>query len=527
MDGAVRGLLQNGVNVFLGIPYAAAPVGDLRWRPPQPVKPWRNTLDANQYASSCPQSSTLGVFAGPTSVNENCLYLNVFSTGNVHRGDRKPVIVWIHGGGNIDGASNDYDATKLATGGPDGVPAVVVTLNYRLGIFGVFAHPAIDRKQQASGNYLTLDQQAALQWVHRNIAAFGGDPDKVTIAGQSAGAINVAANLLSPLSKGLFQRAILMSSPGFAAWLPTAEQAQALGMNFATAAGCRGSDAETAKCLRGLSVARVLQLQGTLKVPFPVTTGSPFADGYIIPTQPEQAWKTGGFNQVPVMGGGTKDEATLFQAINEYFSGPPQAPTVTTENYASMVAPGAYCVWCNAERKMPAGVAQVYPVSEYGGDAAYAYSRVGTDGARCREIHVLQSMAEHVPVYAYEFAYEDAPFYFPKLPGFKAHATHTADIQFLFSDFHGGNLGVNLDQTTGMPRQLNVAETGLSDQMVGQWTRFADSGNPNGAGNAPWPRFSTDDSGRYLIQDLTIRTEAVTQMKADHKCSFFDPQLAY
>jgi len=174
-----------------------------------------------------------------------------------------PVIVCIHGGGNIDGESNDYDGSKLASGGPDGVETVVVTFNYRLGMFGTFSHPAINAEGHLWGNYSTLDQQVALHWVKRNIDAFGGDPKKVAVAGQSQGGIYVGVNVLSPLSKGLFNRAIIESSPAVIWTFPTAAIALSIGTSFAIAAGWPGSDAAVAHCLRNLSTARTLQLQGT------------------------------------------------------------------------------------------------------------------------------------------------------------------------------------------------------------------------------------------------------------------------
>ena len=152
-DGRVRGYEKNGVNIFLGIPYAAPPVGNLRWRPPAPVKKWGDTLDATKFANTCPQVTELGPFAGPTSTTEDCLYLNVFTTGK----GKKPVIVWIHGGGNVSGETNDYDGTKLATGGPLGTPTVVVTINYRMGLYGFISHPALNSEGHPWGNYGILD----------------------------------------------------------------------------------------------------------------------------------------------------------------------------------------------------------------------------------------------------------------------------------------------------------------------------------------------------------------------------------
>ena len=435
--------------------------------------------------------------------------------------------MWIHGGGNFTGASNDYDGRKLATGGPDGVETVVVTMNYRLGILGTFSHPAIDSEGHLWGNYQTLDQQAALRWVQRNIERFGGDPGNVALAGQSAGSQDTVTNMGSPMAKGLFDRAIAESSPAYTAWIIDSDVALKAGVGFANAAGCPGSDSETAKCLRSLSVARILQLQGTPNVGGPYVIGRPFVDGTIIPMRTEQAWVSGSFNKMPIMGGSTRDEATFFTGIAEYFSGPPQAP-IPAAQYPRMIAPGKYCIYCNAPRVMPEGVAELYPLSEFGGDPMIAYARISSDAAKCAELHVMQSIAPQAPTYAYDFAYRDAPFYFPKMPGYKPLAAHTIDIQFLFEGYHGGNLGVDLDQTTGMPRELNAAEIKLSNQLIAAWTHFANTGNPNGTGNSPWPRLTADSSGQYLVEDIpSFSTMPVSRFRTNYNCDFFDRQLKF
>jgi para-nitrobenzyl esterase len=534
-DGALRGISKDGVNAFLGVPYAAPPVGDLRWRPPQRNKPWKGVRDATRKGPSCAQVTTLGVFAGPPSAEEDCLYLNVYASGKKRAaGQKMPVLLWIHGGALLDGSGNDYEGWKLASGGPEGVPTVVVAINYRLGMFGMASHPALDREGHAWGNYALMDQQEALRWVKRNIAAFGGDPENVTLAGESAGAQAVLAQLVSPTAKGLFQRTILMSSPGFQSWFAPTGVVTTQGRNFAAAAGCPGEDEAAAKCLRKLSAARILQIQGTLAAGGPYNLGYPFIDGTVITMSPEQAWSSGNFNKVPVMGGGMKDEAMFFYAGSLYFNAGGSSRTSvsvpkTPEDYAAATAPGAFCIWCNAERKMPPGTPEAYPLSQFGGDVMYAVARIGTDGGRCREVHVLDRIADAgVPVYAYEFAYEDAPFYFPKFAGYKPRAAHTLDLQFVFDGYHGGNLGVNLDQTTGMPRGLNPAESRLSDLMVATWTRFAKFGNPNGSGDAGWPRYTSDpEAGKYFIQDLDPAVKTRAQFRAEHKCDFFDPQLRY
>ncbi len=210
-QGNVQGFVKDGVNIYLGIPYAAPPVGDLRWMPPQPAAKWDGIRDATKFAEYCPQGAR-SLFAGPSSVNEDCLYLNVYTTGR-DASARRPVILWIPGGANIAGGAKDYDGSKLATGGPDGVATVVVTINYRLGLFGFLSESHLNAEGHPFGNYGIMDTQAALRWVRDNIAAFGGDPANVTVAGQSAGAIDATASILSPASKGLAHRLISRKHP--------------------------------------------------------------------------------------------------------------------------------------------------------------------------------------------------------------------------------------------------------------------------------------------------------------------------
>ena len=201
------GLHQNGVAEFLGVPYAQPPLGNLRWKPSKKHEPWAGVLTTTAYAPTCAQVVTLGVFAGPANNNEDCLYLNVF-TPNLDPSARLPVIFWIHGGGYVDGESNDYDASKLASDGK----TVVVTINYRLNLMGFLAHPALDDEGHLWGNYGALDWQLALKWVQRNIAKFGGDKNNVTVGGQSAGAGATSIAVISPLFTGLFNRAIYESA---------------------------------------------------------------------------------------------------------------------------------------------------------------------------------------------------------------------------------------------------------------------------------------------------------------------------
>ena len=516
-EGPVRGFVRDGVYEFLGIPYAAPPVGALRWMPPQPVAHWREPLKATKFANTCAQVTELGVFAGPPNINEDCLYLNVFTTrlGGEERGNA--VLVWIHGGGNVDGESNDYDGSKLATGGPLGTPTVVVTLNYRLGLFGFLAHPALDSEGHLYDNYGIMDQQAVLQWVKRNAAAFGGDPSRVALGGQSAGAQDTGVNQISPLSAGLFNRAIYESSP--LSGITIRSIGLARGMAFASAAGCP-TDASpgAAACLRALSAAEILQLQGTPNVTGPYVTG-PMLDGTIMPITPITAWRTGQFNRMPIMGGNVQDEATFGISITEYFANP-HAPITETQYVSNVTATYSGAEYSGGPLYPAGTVAEVlakYPPNFMNLTPQEVFDLVGTHPGACRNVQVDRLWAKWVPVYEYEFNDQNAPYYFPSLPGFKPLAAHTIDIQFLFPNWHGGVLGVN------HPATLTAQETALSDELVAAWTHFASTGNPNGTGNSPWPQYSEAANAAAVLSENvpSLSTFTLAQWSANHNCDLW------
>ena len=228
-NGPVRGLASGAVDEFLGIPYAAPPVGALRWQPPQPAASWSGVRDATQFAPHCPQLA--GPF-GQASTSENCLFLNVFTPSHQRAGSHFPVMVWIHGGALVSGESNDYDPTQMVA---DGV--TVVTINYRLGALGFLAHPALADANGQSGDYGLMDQQAALRWVQRNIASFGGNPHNVTVFGESAGGLSTLSQVASPQARGLFERAIVESG-SYNLTQASLASAEAAGQAFAVKAGC-------------------------------------------------------------------------------------------------------------------------------------------------------------------------------------------------------------------------------------------------------------------------------------------------
>jgi len=495
---------------FLGVPFAAPPVGPLRWRPPRNPAQRTATLDATKFAGRCAQITTLGVFAGPATANEDCLYLNVF-TPKVGKGQKLPVLVWIHGGGHVDGESNDYDGSKMARQGN----TVVVTINYRLGLFGYFAHPALNAEGHLFGNYGLMDQQRALHWVRSNIANFGGDPQNVTLGGQSAGSASTIFNMVSPYSKGLFDRAILQSGPTLSI-VPldvAAERHQAFGDTI----GCPGTSGATANCLRSLPASKILQYQGTESANSRFVTG-PLLDGTLIPVQPDTAFATGQFNRMPVMVGTVRDEGTFGESIYEYFFGPRTAAgydSVLTLTYSGFAGPGS------TPPLYPPGTVQRvmnrYPLSAYA-SPSNALSAVSSNTSACRARQLEIRLSQWVPVYAYEFLSQDAPWYFPPL-SFDVGASHTIDIQFLFPLWHGGQ---------GIVHPLNTQEKQLSNRLVDFWTTFARDGNPNGdSRNQPWPRY-TSSSPMTLVQDIPhLFTYTGSEFTSVHKCGFWDDILLY
>lgn len=556
VEGPVRGFVQTEpstgrrVYEFLGIPYAAPPVGDLRWMPPQKVRHWGDPLDATRFGNTCPQATTLGVFAGPASISEDCLFLNVFTT-QLHTGGQSkglPVFVWIHGGGNYDGESSDYNGSKLATGGPLGTPTVVVTLNYRLNLFGFLSNPALDAEGHLHSNYALLDQQAVLQWVQRNAAAFGGDPTRVLLGGQSAGASDTGYNMISPLAKGLFNRALYESSP-LSSVTPYSIGLTA-GTNFAVAAGCgSGSDAATAACLRALPVRQILQLEGTANTTsydgMPSFVAGPVQDGTIVPHNAIYAWNTGNFNHMPVMGGNVQDEQNFSNSIYLYFSGAfgggPAAEIPLTcaqyENDITIAYTGAaYSGGPNYPAGTAAAVLAQYPCGLSGLSPYGVYDLAGTHPTGCRNRHVdnLWSKYPDVPVYEYEFNDQGAPWYFPKMPDtnpdglFHPLAAHTIDIQFLFPGWQGGVLGYQFGSQSSA---FSAAEDTLSDQLVAAWTNFAATGNPNPkGGNSPWPRFvsATSTAPEFLSENVpALTTFTWSSFGAAHNCDFWDTIIAY
>lgn len=488
--GAVRGKLETDARVFQGIPYAAPPTGELRWASPQQAAPWPGIRDATKPGNRCAQAEGL---IDPPSTAEDCLFLNV--TTPRHSSERRlPVMVWIHGNGFISGAGSLYGAQQLASSGN----VIVVSFNYRLGIFGFLAHPALNHGQarNLSGNFGLEDQQAALQWVKRNAAAFGGDPGNVTIFGESAGGTSVCAQLAAPGSAGLFQKAIVQSaqctgrkwSPGPPTWFPLPRsEREKNGVEIAATIGC--SDPGTAaKCLRDKRVEDLAKLSDV-----GVGSGPAFGGGFL-PLSPERAFATGRFNRVPIVEGITRDEHNLFTAAIETATGEQTTPATYRAQLDAVFSAA------DVER-----ILARYPVSRFH-SAGEALSAVVTDWAwGCTVLDQNRALARHTPVYAYEFADETAPWFttLPK-PNFPTGAFHGAELQYLFNDEQ-------------LPGPSTPGQKQLSATMIRYWAQFAATGNPNGDGQPQWLPFQSRDH----VQSLAPAKVGSADLAQEHQCSFW------
>ncbi len=489
--GAVRGAAVPGGYAFRGLPYAAPPTGRLRWRAPQPQAAWNGVRDATQFAPSCPQPP------GPFGVgvrSEDCLYLNV-STSTLRRDAERPVFVWIHGGGWTTGAGRDYDPTKLMQNG-----VVVVTINYRLGALGFLAHPALASVPGgSSGNYGHMDQQAALRWVQRNIRRFGGDPDNVTIAGESAGALSVLVHLVSDGSRGLFDRAILQSG-SFALKQQSLAEGEAFSQAFAASAGCPD---QTAECLRKVPVDTLVNNfcpdAGCAAIPGIV-------DGKVLKESFGTALAAGRFARVPVLNGVNHDEQRVFVILLEVsVTGGSFVPLferpITAENYQRNIA-----AVLGVSTSRAAEIAAEYPVAAYP-SPAIAFSTLDNDASwACPALQMDQWLARRVPTFAYEFNDDNPPQrYFPPL----GVATHGNEIPYILD-------------VPDAPFQepFSPDSEALAATMRAAWASFAASGDPSSASDVRWPLFGGASQQRVLSL-ATLASVVTRDFASRHHCAFW------
>ena len=464
------------VQIFKGIPYAAPPVGALRWKEPQPVPSWQGVREATEFGARCMQGNVFGdmVFRD-AAPSEDCLYLNVW-TPKASPDAKLPVMVWIYGGGFQAGATSEprQDGEHLAHKG-----VVVVSMNYRLAIFGFFSHPELTKESphHASGNYGLLDQAAALQWVRKNIAAFGGDPENVTIFGESAGSFSVSALMASPISKGLIHGAIGESGAFFGRTLgakPVSETEQD-GAKFAQSAG-----ADTLEKLRAMSARQVFDASMKDKNAFRF---GPNIDGYFFPESPSDIYAKGNQAHVTLLAGWNHDEGNY----GMFFGSDP----ANKENYAKKAR-------VMFGEKAP-DVMKVFPgeTDEQVKSSADQLATANFIGYGTWKWIEMQVKTGGVAVYRYEF--DQAPPLAPPAAGAppmtdSPRAYHSAEIEFVFGMLDSKKL----------PWRPEDYE--LSEQIGSYWTNFAKTGNPNGAGLPQWPRYGEKDT--YDVMHLVAKPHA-------------------
>jgi len=488
-DGAVRGHNDEGVLEFLGIPYAAPPLGDLRWRAPEAPTQWDGTRDATAAGPACTQSWD------PSVGSEDCLYLNVFTPEGTRRDAALPTMVHIHGGGNAAGWAHE-DASALVANG-----VVVVTFNYRLNVLGFLGHPALTAEAGHSANYGVQDQIAVLKWVQDNIAAFGGDPDRVTLFGFSAGSFDTTALAASPLTEGLVHRAAIQ---GAIPWSDRLAVVEEMGVGIANDVGC-GEASDVAACLRDVPAAALIAV-----MPDWFYDLAPVRDGYVLPDYPRVLFQT---KRLDLIIGNDREEASVWYYFDDWLP-----KDLTEDQYIALMGSEEWGYGPFTDQMLA-----LYPVSEYD-SPWWATIVVDTDWVyTCASRRVALNVSAGEPdvwrylfTHTYDHATTDG---FPA-PELRAH--HGIDENFLWNEWdevdpHDPNIpGPNWYRPTS-------AERKLSREMATYWTNFARTGDPNGPGLAAWPRY---EAAHERIQFLDTPVTSSAGYHVPH-CDVQEATLAY
>lgn len=463
--GQMKGLASKGVLSFRGIRFGQSTAADLRWKPPVATGPWSGVLDATNFGNICPQGNTVD-----PSASEDCLFLNVYAPASVAAGTRNlPVMFWIHGGANASGSSSDYDPSRLVSE----QNVIVVSTNYRVGVLGFLAHPAIDSEGHPAANYGLLDQQLSLKWVQKNIQAFGGDPKNVTVFGASSGGLDILNHLVAPSSSGLFQKAVVQSG-AYQPFTPSLQDSETRGIAFAQRLGCANG---SAACLRGKALADVLANQGSTNSASSAFNQSTI-DGTTLTQTQRAALLQGKFQKVPVMQGVTRYEG---RAI------PSETPDSTPAQYQAVAA--AYAA---ADARSANEVTTTYPLAGYPSPFEAA-SAIVTDAAfSCPALQTNLALASQTPVYAYEF--DEATTEVDS-------SGHYADVQYLFD----------------VP-WANKAGTDIGTSIRQIFAQFARTGTPDGGTTTDWQSFT--GRGRY-IRLIGATSQQQAGFEATHHCDFW------
>jgi para-nitrobenzyl esterase len=502
-DGPVCGLTANSISSYLDIPYAAPPVGDLRWEPPQPHAPWTTVLPATTSAPECPSPGFPPGSPPATGTSEDCLYLKVEVPAGAKPGDNLPVVYEIHGGGFL-GTALTNDGDNLVNSGK----VVYVFANYRLGILGFLADKALGPH---SGDYGLQDQQAGLRWVQQNIASFGGNPGNVTVFGESAGGASTCDQVASPTAKGLFQKAISVS--GFynyqdnIVWSKadckstyfTEAQAQTVGAQFANKVGC-GSVANVAACLRSVPEAKLVEDGGQFTEPTAGGTIGPIVNGTTLTMSPAKAFAGGHVNHVTLISDVGRDEFN--GGVYTNIPGLPVVVADTAAQYQQLVQ--------EQFGTLAPAVERLYPLSQY--QSPYtAYRTIMADSASvCPMLQTNQELSKYIPVYVDINTDADNP--------------AGEDLTLALGAQHSGTNGL----VHFPPSQLDPNQAALQNQLLAEWTYFAHTGSPSAPQTPAWALYSASQHPVMLLQPAdTSETTPAAFIAAQHNCGFWDQATHY
>jgi para-nitrobenzyl esterase len=478
-DGKLQGIPDNNAAIFRGIPYAAPPVGNLRWRPPQPAVKWAGVRDATQFAPACPQSPNSPVMmVGPVGASsEDCLTLNVWKPAAAQDGAKLPVMVWIHGGGFFTGSGSEqqFDGAPYVARG-----TILVTVNYRLGRLGFFAHPALDAENPSElhGNFGLMDQIAALKWVRSNIASFGGDPGNVTVFGESAGGISILALMTSPLAQGLFHKAIVESGVfpqplrAIATDMPERPSAETLGKAFAASLGISG--AGEAAALRALPVEKVAPAMpvGADELASIQATSAPMIDGVMIVENIADSIALQHQAKLPLIIGNNSFEAEVWLFLPGGKMGTVPIMPVDLEKILG--------------RRVPAGDRAVAQYAErMGVDKANVGPEIASEIVSTATRFIAGRASSGSPTYLYQFDTVPTP-----LRGITPGAPHGAEVPYIFG---------TLSKLRNVASRTTDADHALSGTMIDYWASFARDGNPNGPNRPEWPAYHEFGDSKMLV----------------------------